>query len=171
MNTKEVKELLEKIDIHYGTEYSTNKNLILEWQKELKKYDSDDVFRKLEEHLKSNFSNIPPKLYFLVKDLKTPKEKLNLNNLNIICTYCKSIVNVLDYDRHYERCMEIDYIARNVKKYLNQEVNISEYRLMSDDDIKKRFDKIANIIIKKGDNQKEKDCLIRYFEESSKNQE
>ena len=102
MQLKEVESLNEKIDIHYNTEYSKNDNLVKEWYKELKKYDSVDVFRKLEEHLRSNFSNIPPKLFYLTKDLVTPEQKISMGMISTNCTICGRKLNLLDFENHFK---------------------------------------------------------------------
>ena len=163
MNDNEIKELLEKIDIHYSTDYAKNKNLVIEWKKQLKKYASKDVFRKLEEHLRSDYSNIPPKLYFLLKDLKTPEEQIKLDLLSEQCKFCNQFVKLSNFDEHYEKCMDIDFIERNVKKYLNQQIIRSDYYEMSNEDVKKRFEKIAKIVIEKSNNEMEVNALKKYF--------
>lgn len=163
MNDNEIKEFLEKIDIHYGTDYAKNKNLVIEWKKQLKKYASKDVFRKLEEHLRGDFSNIPPKLYFLIKDLKTPEEQIELDALSEQCKFCGEFVKLMEFDKHYERCMDIDFIERNVKKYLNTQIIRSDYYEMSDEDIKKRFEKIAKVVMEKSENKYEINAIKMYF--------
>lgn len=163
MNNQQIKELLEKIDIHYNTEYSKNKNLIKEWTKELRKYDSEDINRRLEEHLKGEFSNSSPKLYYLTKGLFTPEQKIQMTNIFTNCNICGKEVNVKNYDEHYEKCSHIDFIKINVKKYCNQDINIEEYWNMNEEELKKRWEKIAKIILKKSDNSILKICLENYF--------
>lgn len=171
MSDNEIRELLEKIDIHYNSDYSKNKNLVLEWKRQLKKYEAKDVFRKLEEHLKSEFGNTPPKLYFLIKDLKTPEEKYKLKNLHTVCKYCRKIINMEEYENHYHKCLTIEYIERNVKKYLNQQIVRSDYFEMSDEDLKKKYEKIAKVVYENTTNQMEKDCIKKYFETKEENNE
>lgn len=164
MTNQEIKELLERIDIHYSTDYSKNKDLIKEWTKELKKYDNEDVNRRLEEHLKGEFSNMTPKLYYLTKGLFTPEQKIQMTDIFTNCQLCGKEVNTKDYDEHYEKCGHIDFIKTNVKKYLDQDINVEEYWTMSDEDIKVRWEKIAKIILEKSDNDMLKICLRKYFE-------
>ena len=171
MQLKEVESLNEKIDIHYNTEYSKNDNLVKEWYKELKKYDSVDVFRKLEEHLRSNFSNIPPKLFYLTKDLVTPEQKISMGMISTNCTICGRKLNLLDFDAHFEKCSKILFIKENVKTYLNQDINVEEYYIMSDQDITKRWEKIANIVLQKSDNELLKKCIMNYFNTREENNE
>ena len=75
MTKDETKEILKKIDVTYQTNYMRNEMYVIEWYKELKNFDFEDVYTRLEEHMRSNFSNSVPKLYFLTKGLKTPEEK------------------------------------------------------------------------------------------------
>ncbi|MEE3344417.1 MAG: hypothetical protein VZS44_10025, partial [Bacilli bacterium] len=81
MKLNEVKNLIERIDMHYDTNHSKDDDYVKEWYKELKKYDSEDVNRRLEEHLKGEYGNIPPKLYFLIKNLKTPEQKIKMGSI------------------------------------------------------------------------------------------
>ena len=163
MNINDVKELLEKVDIHYGTNYSRVDLHIKEWHKELKKYDKEDVFRKLEEHLRGNFSNTPPKLYFLIKDLKKPEDQIKLEKLLEKCNICGEYIKLTDFDKHYDRCLQISFIERNVKKYFNQQIIKSDYYAMSDEDLTKRFDKISKVVLEKDENNQIKSCLKNYF--------
>ncbi len=165
MKMSEVKELIEKIDIHYGTEHIKNDNLVKEWYKELKKYSSEDVNRRLEEHLRGDFSNSTPKLYYLTKGLFTPEQKIQMTTIYTNCTLCGKEVNINEFDDHYTKCSHIDFIKTNVKKYLNQDINVEEYWQMSEEDLTKRWEKIAKIVLKKSDNELLKRCLTNYFKE------
>lgn len=164
MTKEETKEILKKIDVTYQTDFIKNQNYVMEWYKELKNYDYEDVYQKLEEHMRSNFSNSVPKLYFLTKGLKTPKEKEDLKNLVQICPICRQKIKLIDYEKHFDKCMTIDYIKRNVKKYLDKEINVIEYYSMSESEVNKRFDKIAKIVLSKSNNEIEKRFLTKYFE-------
>lgn len=166
MNLKQTKELIERIDIHYNTEFSKNDNLVKEWAKELKKYDKEDVERRLEEHLKGDFANTTPKLYFLTKGLFTPEQKIQMSVIYTNCQICGKEININEYDEHFTKCSHIDFIKTNVKKYLNQDINVEEYWNMTDDDLTKRWEKIAKIIIEKSDNELLKKCLLNYFKEN-----
>lgn len=161
MNIREVKEFIERIDMHYNTDHSKDEKYIKEWFKELKKYDKEDVERMLEEHLKSNFSNVPPKLYYLIKDLKTPEQKIKMENIITNCTNCGKKLKLIDFDTHMDRCLKVSFIKRNVKEYLNQEINEEDYFNMSEVDIQKRWEKIANIVINKTDNERLKNSIIK----------
>lgn len=153
MKLNEVKNLIERIDMHYDTNHSKDDDYVKEWYKELKKYDSEDVNRRLEEHLKGEYGNTPPKLYFLIKNLKTPEQKIKMGSIYTNCTLCGCKLNILDFDIHYDRCSKVQFIKDNVKKYLDQEINEDEYYQMSEEDIIKRWNKIANIVIQRTDNE------------------
>lgn len=171
MKDNEIRELLEKIDVHYNSDYSKNKNLVLEWKKQLKKYEAQDVFRKLEEHLKSDYGNNPPKLYFLIKDLKTPDEKYKLKNLHTLCPFCKNVLSMEEFNKHYSKCLDIDYIDKNVKKHLNQQIIKSDYYKMTDSEIKTRYEKILKLVYKNSTNKMEKMCIENYFKTKEINNE
>jgi len=163
MNIQEIKELLKKIDIHYNTRYLENKDLIKEWEKYLKKYNKKDIFNKLEKYLKSEFSNNAPKLYYLINGVKTIEQKQQLSNLYTMCNYCNKKISMEEYEKHHSKCLDIEFIERNVKKYLNQQIVRDDYLKMNDNDLKLRFNKIAKIVIEKSTNQKEVKFLKKYL--------
>lgn len=162
MNEEELREIFKKIDLHYNTRYSENKEMMAEWFRYLKKYDSKEVFDSLEYYLKYYPTN-PPKMYNLINGLMSLEQKQQLKNLHTICPYCKKTVSMEDYDKHYGRCLDINFIERNVKKYCNQQIVRDDYYKMSDKDLKLRFDKIAKIVIEKTPNELEKKYLKKYF--------
>lgn len=163
MNIQEIKELLKKIDIHYNTKYLENKDLIKEWEKYLKKYNKKDIFNKLENYLKSEFNNNAPKLYYLINGVNTIEQKHQLSNLHTMCNYCNKIVSMEEYEKHHSKCLDIEFIERNVKKYLNQQIVRDDYLKMNDNDLKLRFNKIAKIVIEKSNNQQEVKFLKKYL--------
>lgn len=169
MTKEETKEILKKIDLTYHTNFLKNSSYVSEWHKELKNYEFQDVYNKLEEHMRSNFSNDIPKLYFLTKGLKTPEEKEKLSNTTEICPFCKNKVNLSEFKEHYENCMDIDYIRRNVKKFLNQDINLLEYYSMSREEVLKRVDRIMSIVYKRTNNEFEKKCILKYFQTKKEN--
>ena len=164
MTKEETKEILKKIDITYQTDFLKNQNYVSEWYKELKNYDYEDVYGRLEEHLRSNFSNSIPKLYFLTKGLKTPKEKENLSNLQEKCPFCKNLIKIEEFKEHYENCMDIDYIKRSAKKYLNQDIDLLKYYSMARSEVLEKVDQMMKVVYQKTNNEFEKKCIKKYFE-------
>ena len=122
MKKNEVNEILKRIKSNYQDfivdDYKTN-----EWNKELKDYDFEDVMKKVEEHMRSeDYGSFPPKLYFLTKYLQTTSEKNTKTNYLLQCTICGEYIPESEYDEHYDRCMDVDYIVRIRKKYFNKDI-------------------------------------------------
>lgn len=122
MKKNEVAEILKRIKSNYQDfivdEYKTN-----EWFKELKDYDFEDVMKKVEEHMRSeDYGNFPPKLYFLTKYLKTIAQKNTITNYKLQCTVCGEHIPEVEYNDHYDRCMDVDYIVRIREKYFNKKI-------------------------------------------------
>lgn len=163
MDLKDVKVLIERIDIHYNTELSKKDGLLKEWDKYLKKYDKKDVFRKLDEYIK-DYIDYPPKLYNLIRDLKTTEEKHKLKNLYTMCNYCGEKVNMEEFEHHHSKCLMIEYIEKNVKKYLDKQIVRSDYLEMKKDELIKRYEKIVQVVHKNTNNPFEKRAIEKYFE-------
>ena len=163
MSNKEIMELFKKIDTHYNTKYSENEEMIIEWSKYLKKYISKEVFDSFEYYLKYYPTN-PPRMYNLISGLKTYEQKIHEENIKTICPFCRDSVTMSEYNHHYGRCLSIDYIERNVKKHLNQQIIRDDYYKMSDEDLNKRYEKIMNIVCENSNNPMEKLCQKKYYE-------
>lgn len=164
MTLNEVKDFLQEIDIQYSTSYAKDDYLLKEWHKKLKPYEKEDAYRQLKEHQRGEFANIPPKLYYIIKDLKTPQEKMILSMLLERCEFCKQYIKLDDFKEHHDKCMDINFIETNVKKYLNQQIIRDDYYSMSNDELQKRVNKIAKIIIKKSKNEQEVETWEKYLE-------
>jgi hypothetical protein len=165
MTNSEIMELFKKIDVHYNTKYSENKEMVVEWTKYLKKYSAKEVFNSFEYYLKYYPTN-PPRMYNLINDLKTLEQKVQEENIKTICPYCRESVTMSEYNHHYGRCLDIEYIEKNVKKYLNQQIIRDDYYKMSDEDLKLRLDKVARMIIKESPDSLEAKYLKKYLYES-----
>jgi hypothetical protein len=164
MTIKECTDILKTIDLTYNVSYSIDEEYIKDWYKDLKNYDFNDVCNSLENHLKSNYSNIPPKKWSLLNSLKTIENKEKLKYIKTTCRFCKKNISMEEFEKHYSRCQDIDFIEKNVKEYLNQQIIREDYYIMSDEDLKRRFDKIAKIVMEKNNGTKLSNCLKKYFE-------
>lgn len=122
MEKKQVSEILKRINSNYP-DFVVDEYKQKEWYNELKDYDYEDVMRKVEEHLRSEeYGKFPPKLYFLTKYLHTITEKNTKTNYLLKCSICGNDIPEAEYDNHYGRCMDIEYIDGILKKYFNKKV-------------------------------------------------
>ena len=153
MTRDEVKNLFKRIKSNYST-FVADEYKLTEWCKELKDYDETDVHKKLEEHMRSaEYGNSEPKLYFLTKFLKTKEEKNKVEKYRLQCTICGKFIPEDDYDSHYERCLDVDYIVKKRKELFNEETSEElkeRYLLMDQETFDNKYlqflDKIYNYV-------------------------
>lgn len=123
MTRDEVKSLFKRIKSNYST-FVADEYKLTEWCKELKDYDETDVHKKLEEHMRSSeYGNSEPKLYFLTKYLKTTKEKNKTEKYLMQCSICKEFILEEQYDKHYERCLDVEYIVKKRKELFDKDTS------------------------------------------------
>ena len=60
--------------------------------------------------------------------------------------------------------MDIDYIKRSAKKYLNQDIDLLKYYSMTRSEVLEKVDEMMKIVYQKTENKIEKNCLKKYFE-------
>ena len=123
MSRKEVSDLLEKIQAYRQSFLITNA-VINEWNRVLEPYDYDDVNKKLDEYFKNgdNFGKYPD-VYYLIKYLKSYDEKIKTNGIGARCQICDRIVNIDNYNEHYDRCSSTEYLCNMSEKYFNRKLN------------------------------------------------
>ena len=163
MTIEQVIEILKIIDINYYTGYSSDKEVIEEWFRKLKDYDFKEVKDRLDNYMEKSIDRrYAPKKAFLYVGLNTIQKKEYLKNKLTLCNYCNKKINIED-KKHLNRCRDIDYICKNVKKYLNKNISKEKISKLSDEEITDKFNKIAKIVYEKTDNSMEKFALSNYF--------
>lgn len=119
MTLSKTEELLENIKAHYQN-FSITENVVKEWYKVLADYSFSDVIEKLVDHLESDDYKEVPQVYRLVKDLKTEEEKEKVNEINnkilVCCNLCEDWMSMSEYESHYGRCLDIEYLVGASKK-------------------------------------------------------
>jgi hypothetical protein len=121
MTKEELKNFMTKIKAHYQ-EFSTEDYVVKEWYKKLKPFDIEDVEKKFENHLNSEYQKNIPRLNFIVKGLKTPEEKIKTENIRIRCQHCGQTIELEKLDNHIARHNSIFYI-KSKEHYLGQSYN------------------------------------------------
>lgn len=141
MEKKETIEFMNRIKQHYQ-DFIIDDSKIKEWHNELKKYDLEDVNKKLEDHLRSEqFGGVIPKLYFLTKYLTPAEQKGLIKHYIVSCTNCGCDVNLENFDRHYARCIASDYLLKKFEE-LKVQKKIDKQTLLRLND--EKFDEIYN---------------------------
>lgn len=154
MNTKEVKELFERIKSFYNMFVYDDKK-ILEWHKFLREYEPIEVNNNLDKYV-SESNEQPPLVYTLIKGLeKTEKEPEKVYLMK--CEYCGAPMYVgkdmTDFLAHERECMKIDFIDRMSVKFRGKHVAMAKYYEMSKEELDEAYHQIMNYYLKNKDSQ------------------
>lgn len=134
MTREESLKIVDKIKV-YRQNFTITDLTYLEWFKVLEPYDYSDVDEKLDKYLKDldNEGRIPNP-YYLIKYLKTKKEKQSASSFKVACPLCGCYVDLEDLDgKHYDRCLSTRYIITMRKKYFDKETDIDILSELSDE--------------------------------------
>lgn len=117
MKSKEVRELLDNVKYHYQT-FVMNDKIFETWYEVCKDYDFEEVMEKLVDHITGEDYKEIPKVYQLVKHLNTTEEKTikAKAEIQVCCNLCKKWMDVKEYERHYGRCLDIEYLIGQSEK-------------------------------------------------------
>lgn len=109
MTTAEVKKFIKRIKAYYPYFSLDSEEAMDEWFTQLRPYDSDDVNKKLDEHLRGEKALEPPKLHFITRYIMTKEEKEKAqDDYIILCNICGKEMSLTEYDTtHYDRCLMI----------------------------------------------------------------
>lgn len=109
MTKQEVVTFLERIKANYQS-FSQEGYVLNEWYERLKDYDKEDVYKKFDEHLQGDLNSQIPKIHFLTRYLKKTSEKGKSNDYRVICSVCKKVLPLSEYQKHMERHNSIEYM-------------------------------------------------------------
>lgn len=117
MNKTETSKLLNKIKGYYNSQFFVDDYVIDAWVESLKPYEYIDAEEHLKQYLK-DYPEIPPRPHTFKNGLYTPEEKESMKNTNytIQCNLCGRWMNLQDYDAHYEKCLDIQYLLDVAKQ-------------------------------------------------------
>lgn len=149
MTIEETTNLVDKIKIHrpnFGSylDKAGMSRLKIEWHKVLEQFDYEDVDKKLDDFLQDskNFG-VPPEVHYLIKYLKTHDEKLKVGINYVRCQNCQQVVELTEYDKHYDRCSSIEYLCKIAEKHYNRKLNKEELWKLSDEDFEEKYWKVC----------------------------
>lgn len=115
MTRSETVHFLEKIKTYYQN-FVIEDYVVNEWHDRLKSFDIEDVYKKLDEHLRGSYKDEIPKLHFITKYLNRDKDKLEPSNVLVRCNECGQAIGWKYYDEHLARHNSINYIKLNEKR-------------------------------------------------------
>lgn len=159
MTKPEVDNLLEKIQA-YRQSFLITKTVIAEWRRILEPYDSEDVNAKLDNFFKNgdNFGKYPD-AYYLIKYLTPHTEKLKIGVNYCKCQICGALVDLQQYEAHYDRCSSADYLCRMSQKHYNKNLNKDKMMTCSKEEFDKYYWKFCEELVEILDNGLEKHLL------------
>lgn len=117
MKKSEVNKLLNKIKGYYNSQFFIDEYVIDAWVEQLEPYDLEDAEEHIKEYLKE-YPDIPPKPHTFIKGLLTREQKEARKNSSylISCNLCGKWLSNEEYERHYDRCLDIQYLLSVAKQ-------------------------------------------------------
>ena len=117
MNKIETKNLLDLIKGYYNSQFFVDEYVIKVWVETLEPYDLEDAKEHIKQYIKE-YPDVPPKPHTFIKGLLTKKEKEIRQKADYIvnCNLCGKEMSLAEYDSHYGRCLDIQYLASIAKQ-------------------------------------------------------
>lgn len=127
MNKVEIKKLTNVIKGYYNNQFFIDEFIVDAWYQTMKPYELDDAIEHIKKYIEEN-PDTPPKPHTFKKGLYTleEKEKMKSSNYTIECNLCHRWMPLNEYDAHYGRCLDIQYLLDVAKqkgeKYTREEL-------------------------------------------------
>ena len=117
MNKVQTGKLLNKIKGYYNSQFFIDEYVIDAWTETMEPYDLEDAEAHIKEYIKEN-PDTPPKPHTFIKGLYTHDEKEMIRNSNftVECNLCHRWMPLQEYDDHYGKCMDIQYLESVAKE-------------------------------------------------------
>lgn len=117
MNKTEAKKLTDKIKGYYNSQFFVDDYVLEAWYETMKPYDLDDAIEHIQTYVKE-FPDIPPKPHTFKRGLYTHEEKMRIKNsdFTVQCNLCGRWMSIDDYDSHYDKCLDIQYLESIAKQ-------------------------------------------------------
>lgn len=165
MTRNEVQDFMQRIKSHYQ-EFIIDEFKFNEWFNELKDFNSEDINKKFEEHLKSEtYGNYIPKINFLTKGLRKIGETgPNASLIYERCTKCGRLIPLSEHETHFDLCNDIDYMNFLSEKYLGKPIDKEKCFEMPRSEFYEKFKRAVAYSINKEQNSEEVDRLKQILE-------
>ena len=162
MNKTQINELISLAQI-YRPNFDVTPDVIKEWKTRLESYEYKDVFHSLEEWLKDSANDLrQPNPIVITKGLQTLKEKEEANNFLQGCPICGRYIK--DFDKHFDKCLSIDFISCNYQKYYNSNIDKGKLWNLPDNEFKEMYNKFIRQLIPKLEEGKLKQSILQGIE-------
>ena len=117
MKKIEVNKLLNKIKGYYNSQFFIDEYVMDAWAETMEPYDLEDAESHIKKYIKDN-PDTPPKPHTFIKGLYTHDEKEMIRNSNftVECNLCHRWMPLQEYDEHYGKCMDIQYLESVAKE-------------------------------------------------------
>lgn len=117
MNKIETKKLLDNIKGYYNSQFFTDEYVLKAWEETMQPYDLEDAINHIQEYIK-DFPDTPPKPQTFKRGLYTHEEKVRLreSKFTVECNLCHRWMPLADYDSHYDKCLDIEYLVGVAKQ-------------------------------------------------------
>lgn len=141
MNKAETNKLLNKIKGYYNSQFFIDEYVIDAWVETLEPYDYEDAEEHIKEYLKEN-PDIAPKPHTFIKGMLTKEQKHARKNSDYLvnCNLCGKWMSLQEYDDHYSRCLDIQYLV-SVAKQKGEEYTREDLEQCRPEVINKLLDK------------------------------
>jgi len=165
MTKQEVKDFMQRIKSHYQ-EFIIDEFKFNEWFNELEEYETTDINRKFEEHLKSEiYGNYIPKINFLTKGLRKIGESgYDKSKMYVRCNLCHNNVALDKWNEHFDLCNDIDYMNFLSEKYLKKSIDKQKCYEMPKNEFYEKYKKALQFAYSKEQNEEEKNRLKEIYQ-------
>ena len=141
MTKNETKKLLNKIKGYYNSQFFIDEYVIDAWTETMQPYDLEDALEHVQVYLKE-FPNDPPKPQTFKRGLYTHEEKVRLreSKFTVECNLCHRFMPLAEYDEHYEKCLDIQYLVDVAKQ---------KGEVFTREDLENQPDRVINALLNK----------------------
>ena len=117
MKKTETNKLLNKIKGYYNSQFFIDDYVMDAWTETMKPYELEDAIEHIQEYIKE-FPDIAPKPHTFARGLLTTEEKQKYRNSDytVACQLCGRWLPLEEYDTHYEKCLDIEYLIHVAKE-------------------------------------------------------
>ena len=141
MKKTETTKLLNKIKGYYNSQFFIDDFVLDAWAETLEPYDFEDAEEHIKEYLKE-YPDIAPKPHTFIKGMLTREQKDARKNSDYLvsCNLCGKWMSLQEYDVHYGRCLDIQYLV-SVAKQKGEEYTREDLEQCMTDVINKLIEK------------------------------
>ena len=117
LTKNDTKKLLNVIKGYYNSQFFIDDYVINAWNDTLKEYDLQDAEEHIKEYIKE-YPDVAPKPQTFIKGLLTKQQKETIRNskFTVECNLCHRFMPLSEYDEHYGRCLDIEYLVSVAKE-------------------------------------------------------